>query len=145
MTGQLDAFEQWLARLENRHDELANEFHQHAQQSVHTSFVEVVAEIRSDLRVLQARWLQVGGAVIALLITILLSLLGVLWTLTRPISPPQSTVVVSRPTCSQFASQAEAQAFYRGNPSIGVVLDGDRDGLACEDSPGPFDHLIVSP
>jgi len=139
-----DQLEQWVARLERRFDELNDAFHQHAEQAVHTSFAEVIAEIRSDLRVLQARWLQVGGAVIALLITILISLLGVLWALTRP-APPTMFTVSQRPTCAQFSSQAAAQAFYRANPTVGIVLDTDRDGISCESNAGPYDRVTVNP
>lgn len=144
MTGAADQVEQWLSRLERRHEELSDAFHAHAEQAVHTSFVDVVQEIRSDLRVLQTRWLQVGSMVIGLLITILLSLLGVLWTLTRPVGAPVSPVP-QRITCSQFTSQAAAQDFYRANPAVGVVLDGNRDGIACGDLPGPYDRLPITP
>lgn len=34
---------------------------------------------------------------------------------------------------ADFASQAEAQAYYRANPSDPDDLDRDDDGLACED------------
>lgn len=43
-----------------------------------------------------------------------------------------------------FASQAEAQAFYRQYPDDPSRLDGDRDGIACEDLPGPFDRTPVA-
>jgi hypothetical protein len=39
-------------------------------------------------------------------------------------------------TCDRFTTQPEAQAAYDANPAVGVVLDGDGDGLACEHLPG---------
>lgn len=138
MSDQLEWFEQQLARLENRHEQLREAFHAHAAQAVHPSFTDSVQEIRSDLKVLQTRWLQVGGAVIALL-------LGILGALLRPPTPSVMTVAPTRVTCAQFASQAAAQAFYRDNPVAGLVLDGDRDGLACQTLPLPRDGSPVSP
>jgi micrococcal nuclease len=38
--------------------------------------------------------------------------------------------------CSDFASQAEAQEVLEGDPSDPNGLDGDYDGVACEDLPG---------
>lgn len=147
MSDQLQWFERSLAALEHKHDELVRDFHVHAEQAVHTGFVDVLQEIRGDLKTLQARWLQVGGTVIMLLLTILLSLLGVLWALLRPglpLSAPTSSGPPGRPVCSQFGSQAAAQEFYRANPIAGRVLDGDRDGLSCEDNPAPYDWAAVT-
>jgi hypothetical protein len=39
-------------------------------------------------------------------------------------------------TCDRFTTQPEAQAAYDADPAVGVVLDGDGDGLACEHLPG---------
>lgn len=36
--------------------------------------------------------------------------------------------------CVDFASQAEAQAFFNADPSDPEGLDADSDGLACEDA-----------
>src|SRR5215210_3891892 len=37
--------------------------------------------------------------------------------------------------CSSFATQEEAQAVYNSDPSDPNNLDGDNDGIACEDLP----------
>lgn len=144
MTDRLEWFERSLATLENRHNQLVQDFHSHAEQPVHAGFVDILREIRVDLQMLQARWIQVGGAVIFLLITILLSLLGVLWTLTRAAVLPPATAVTQRPTCALFATQAAAQAFYRDNPMTGAVLDSNRDGVACQSNVAPYDTVPVT-
>jgi Excalibur calcium-binding domain len=46
--------------------------------------------------------------------------------------------------CSAFPSQAAAQAAYRANPVGLANLDRDRDGIACEDNPAPFDRTPVN-
>jgi Excalibur calcium-binding domain len=46
--------------------------------------------------------------------------------------------------CSAFASQAAAQAAYRADPLGLANLDRDRDGIACEDNPAPFDRTPVN-
>lgn len=53
--------------------------------------------------------------------------------------------------CSNFSSQAEAQAHYRGDPFGGEhtadghsSLDDNGDGVACEALPGPYDRAPVS-
>lgn len=46
--------------------------------------------------------------------------------------------------CSDFASQAEAQAHYRLNPSDPDKLDTDSDGIACESNPVPKDLVRVT-
>jgi Excalibur calcium-binding domain. len=136
----LDWFERQLASLENKHEQLRDAFHLHAEQPVHVGFTDVLRDIQRNLDALQARWIQVGGSVIALLISILLAVLGVLWSLLHPATtqPTQQT----RTTCASFISQAEAQAFYRANP-LATFLDGDNDGIACEDSPPPFDRAPI--
>lgn len=46
--------------------------------------------------------------------------------------------------CDDFASQAEAQAALRANPSDPNGLDGnDDDGIACESLPAPRDEVPV--
>jgi hypothetical protein len=46
--------------------------------------------------------------------------------------------------CPDFASQAEAQAHLRADPSDPDGLDGnDNDGIACESLPAPFDRTPV--
>lgn len=145
MDDPLQWFERQLAGLERRQDELRADFHAHTEQAVHPGFVDVLKDIREDLKVLQARWLQVGGVVISILLTILLSLIGVLWALFHPTLPREQVVAPTRTVCSNFVSQAEAQAYYRGNPIAGAVLDGDRDGKACEDNSPPYDWVIVTP
>ena len=84
-------------------------------------------------------------------LTVVLGLAGLLWTITRPMPEPANETLAAvplaspplRPTCSQFHSQAQAQAFYRANPRVALVLDGDRDGVACEDLSGPYDRTPV--
>lgn len=70
-----------MARLENDVKNLAAEFHEHAEQAVHPGFTNELRDIKDALKDLTNRWLVVGGAIVTLLITILLSLLGVLWSL----------------------------------------------------------------
>lgn len=41
--------------------------------------------------------------------------------------------------CSDFKSQADAQAVLRAAPSDPNQLDTDRDGIACENNPAPKD------
>jgi hypothetical protein len=58
--------------------------------------------------------------------------------------------------CSDFRSQAAAQAHLRAHPSDPDGLDGNPgpadgndhaggDGIACEQNPGPFDRIPVIP
>jgi hypothetical protein len=50
-------------------------------------------------------------------------------------TPAPGTVSGATPgaACSNFTSQAAAQAYLRSNPSDPLKLDdGDRDGVACE-------------
>ncbi len=44
------------------------------------------------------------------------------------------TVAAQRARCADFPSQAAAQAALPNNPQ----LDGDRDGIACENNPAPY-------
>jgi excalibur calcium-binding domain-containing protein len=41
--------------------------------------------------------------------------------------------------CADFASQADAQAVLRADPSDPNKLDADKDGIACESNPAPKD------
>lgn len=45
--------------------------------------------------------------------------------------------------CDHLASQAEAQAILRADPTDPNVIDNDRDGLACESNPPPRDTRRV--
>jgi excalibur calcium-binding domain-containing protein len=45
--------------------------------------------------------------------------------------------------CADFASQADAQAVLRADPNDPNRLDGDKDGIACESNPAPFDRSPV--
>jgi Excalibur calcium-binding domain len=45
--------------------------------------------------------------------------------------------------CPDFPSQAAAQAVLRADPSDPNKLDTDRDGIACESNPGPYDTARV--
>jgi hypothetical protein len=42
--------------------------------------------------------------------------------------------------CSDFVSQAAAQARLREDPTDPDRIDADGDGLACENNPGPYDY-----
>jgi hypothetical protein len=46
-------------------------------------------------------------------------------------------------SCRDFASQAEAQAVLRADPTDPNVIDNDRDGIACEANPDPRDTRRV--
>jgi hypothetical protein len=45
--------------------------------------------------------------------------------------------------CADFASQADAQAVLRADPSDPNGLDRDKDGIACETRPLPRDLVPV--
>ena len=45
--------------------------------------------------------------------------------------------------CSDFDSQAAAQAHLRADPSDPDGLDSDGDGIACETLPAPYDRTPV--
>ncbi len=49
----------------------------------------------------------------------------------------------NRYNCSDFASQAQAQAVLRADPTDPNRLDGDRNGIACEGNRGPYDREPV--
>jgi hypothetical protein len=66
----------------------------------------------------------------------------------RPLVPPgfdpnQYIGRGNRYECRSFASQAEAQAVLRADPSDPNVIDQNRDGIACEDNPPPRDNQRV--
>ena len=46
--------------------------------------------------------------------------------------------------CDDFATQAQAQAVLRADPSDPNRLDGNRDGVACESRPAPNDLTPVA-
>lgn len=46
--------------------------------------------------------------------------------------------------CGDFASQAQAQAVLRADPRDPNRLDGDRDGIACENNRAPYDRSPVA-
>lgn len=46
--------------------------------------------------------------------------------------------------CADFATQAQAQAVLRADPSDPNRLDGNRDGVACTDRPAPKDLTPVA-
>jgi hypothetical protein len=46
--------------------------------------------------------------------------------------------------CTDYSSQAAAQAALRADPSDPNGLDGDGDGIACENNPAPFDRTPVT-
>jgi Excalibur calcium-binding domain len=45
--------------------------------------------------------------------------------------------------CPDFASQADAQAVLRADPTDPNRLDADKDGIACETRPNPKDLVPV--
>jgi hypothetical protein len=45
--------------------------------------------------------------------------------------------------CPDFATQADAQAMLRSDPTDPSELDTDRDGIACELNPAPYDKVPV--
>lgn len=47
-------------------------------------------------------------------------------------------------SCEDFANQAQSQAVLRADPKDPNYLDMDRDGLACENRPGPRDVTPVA-
>src|SRR6201986_2498683 len=49
----------------------------------------------------------------------------------------------NRYNCSDFKTQADAQAVLRADPRDPNQIDGDRDGIACEGNPGPSDLAKV--
>jgi hypothetical protein len=50
-----------------------------------------------------------------------------------------------RYNCGHFVSQADAQTVLRSDPSDPNRLDGnDRDGIACETNPAPYDRVPVT-
>ncbi len=50
--------------------------------------------------------------------------------------PMSGTALAQDLDCSDFATQAEAQAEFDADPSDPNRLDADNDSLACEDLPG---------
>ncbi|WP_307849469.1 excalibur calcium-binding domain-containing protein [Qaidamihabitans albus] len=52
---------------------------------------------------------------------------------------PKPAVTDTDKDCKDFASHAEAQATYDADPSDPHRLDGDNDGIACEDRFGASD------
>jgi hypothetical protein len=65
------------------------------------------------------------------------------------VTPPPSTPPTPGAACASFASHAEAQAYLRKNPSDSLLLDRNRNGIACEGADGagfvnpPLDHTPV--
>jgi hypothetical protein len=60
------------------------------------------------------------------------------------VAAPAALAQADDQNCSDFASQAEAQAHLRADPSDPDGLDGnDNDGIACESLPAPFDRTPV--
>jgi hypothetical protein len=49
----------------------------------------------------------------------------------------------NRYNCSDFKTQADAQAVLRADPSDPNKLDSDGDGIACESNPDPRDLVKV--
>jgi hypothetical protein len=73
---------------------------------------------------------------------------------TAPLRPPASSPVpVSTPVagaaCATFPTHAAAQAHPRSNPTDPLVIDRNRNGIACEGADGagfvnpPLDHVPV--
>ena len=70
----------------------------------------------------------------------ILAALGLL-VATAPTASAASTTDVFN--CSDFPSQAAAQANLRAHPSDPNRLDADNDGIACENNRAPFDRTPV--
>ena len=70
----------------------------------------------------------------------ILAALGLLAVAAPTASAASST---DRLNCSDFVSQAAAQANLRANPSDPNRLDADNDGIACENNRAPFDRTPV--
>lgn len=68
----------WLARLQNDIDKMSEKAAEHAALPMHTGFTLPNAEIFRRLDRLEGGFLKIGGAVIALLIGILGSLVWIL-------------------------------------------------------------------
>ncbi len=70
--------------------------------------------------------------------------------LNQKLNPAPPPVVHAKPptrarnlNCKDFASQAAAQAALRNDPSDPHGLDRNRDGVACERNPPPYDRSPV--
>jgi LPXTG-motif cell wall-anchored protein len=59
------------------------------------------------------------------------------------VAAPAALAQANDQNCSDFPSQAAAQAHLRADPSDPDGLDGDSDGIACEGNPAPFDRTPV--
>jgi hypothetical protein len=60
------------------------------------------------------------------------------------VAPPSSSIPGDIYNCSDFPSQAAAQAYLRQYPSDPSRLDqGGIPGVACESNPGPYDRNPV--
>jgi LPXTG-motif cell wall-anchored protein len=59
------------------------------------------------------------------------------------VAAPAALAQAGDQDCSDFASQAAAQAHLRADPSDPDGLDGDSDGIACESLGAPFDRTPV--
>ncbi len=64
----------------------------------------------------------------------LVSMLGIALLLTLGAVVSVGTAAAQQARCSDFPSQAAAQAALPNNPQ----LDRDRDGIACENNPAPY-------
>lgn len=63
---------------------------------------------------------------------------------TAPVPTVPAPKLATGGKCSDYASQAEAQAALRRDPVRAGRLDDDRDGIACEGSPSPRDTAPVA-
>ncbi len=59
---------------------------------------------------------------------------------TGTFDPTQYIGQGNRYNCPDFTSQADAQAVLRADPSDPNRLDGDKDGIACERNPAPYER-----
>jgi hypothetical protein len=55
-----------------------------------------------------------------------------------------SSAFVAATNCKSFPSQAAAQEYLREAPNDPLVLDRERDGIACEGNPTPKDLTPVA-
>jgi hypothetical protein len=59
------------------------------------------------------------------------------------VAAPAALAQVGDQDCSDFPSQAAAQAHLRADPQDPDGLDSDSDGIACESLGAPFDRTPV--
>jgi hypothetical protein len=59
--------------------------------------------------------------------------------------PLAGSAMAADQDCSDFATQAQAQAVYNADPSDPNHLDADHDGVACETLSGGTESVVTTP